>query len=233
MAKQVLSPATHRAPLAAALALLTLAACAGAAPPARAQSGRKAPKVSAPPPAARTPAQGESESGAKPAGAKRTDALVSFVVMRYESMVMGVDPQARDGVAASFLRRLGQSAAVAVTDGGKGGRQEARSRAREEKTAFVVVFQLDEEAGSMSVNADSRTLVVRTYVYAPQTADLKYTDVVHQRAYRDTARIGGVRIPVPTRRVQRYPSQHELEQAARDAADRLLSRFQVTPPPDN
>jgi hypothetical protein len=36
---------------------------------------------------------------------------------------------------------------------------------------------------------------------------------------------------VPTRRVERYPSQRELEQAARDAADRLLARFQVTPPP--
>jgi hypothetical protein len=41
-----------------------------------------------------------------------------------------------------------------------------------------------------------------------------------------------VRVPVPTRRVERYPSQNQLEQAARDAADRLLSRFQITPPPE-
>ena len=52
-----------------------------------------------------------------------------------------------------------------------------------------------------------------------------------QRPYRDTATIGGVRVPVPSRRMERYPSQLQLEQAARDSADRLLSRFQITPPP--
>ncbi|HEX7956277.1 MAG TPA: hypothetical protein VF508_04995, partial [Pyrinomonadaceae bacterium] len=62
---------------------------------------------------------------------------------------------------------------------------------------------------------------------------LKFTDLVYQRPYNDSARVGGVRIPVPSRRVGRYPSQFELEQAGRDAADRLLSRFQVAAPQDN
>jgi hypothetical protein len=229
MAQPSPSRAGRRARRAAALALAALVAC-GTASAARAQSGRKTQKPPPPPPASDSTKQG-GPAAAKPE-AKR-DALVSFVVMRYDDTVFGIDPLARDGVAASFVRRLGQSAAVSVTDVGKGRRQDARARAKEEKTAYVVVFQLDEEVGGMSsTDVDSRTLIIRTYVYTPQTADLKYTDAVYQRPYRDTARVGRVRIPVPTRRVERYPSQQELEQAARDAADRLLSRFQITPPQD-
>ncbi len=65
--------------------------------------------------------------------------------------------------------------------------------------------------------------------------DLKFSDVIYQRPYRETATVGGVRIPVPggTRRIERYPSQLQLEQAARDAADSLLMRFGVRLPPDN
>jgi hypothetical protein len=232
-------PARNRsaaaARLVALLTLLALAACALVAV-AWAQSGRKAQKTSTTPTAEAKP-QGESESGSKPSTAKTTDALVSFVVMQYDDVSYGLDPLARDGVMDNFVRRLGQSHAVSVTNAGKGRRQEARARAKEETTAYVVLFQMEEEAastggGSMG-RVDSRTLILKTYVYTPKTADLKYVDTIYQRPYRQTARIGGIPVPVPTHRIERYPSQLELEQAARDAADRLLSRFQITPPPDN
>ena len=42
-----------------------------------------------------------------------------------------------------------------------------------------------------------------------------------------------MRVPVPARAHRALPVERQLEQAARDAADRLISRFQVTPPPDN
>jgi hypothetical protein len=199
------------------------------APAAPAQSGRKAQKPLNLPTEA--PRQGETP-GAKPE-AKKVEPAVSFVVMRSDDAVsFNIDSITRDGAASAFSRRLGQVASVEVRDGGKGRRQEARSRAKEEQKAYVVLFQLDEQADSVgSGRVDSRTLVIRTFVYSPQTGDLKYTDVVYQRPYEDTARVGGVRIPVPSRRVNRYPSQHELEQAAREAADRVLGRFQVTPPP--
>jgi len=210
-------------------ALLAVAACLLASA-AWAQSGRKTQKP-LPLPTSDSTKQGESSSTAR--AETKKDALVSFVVMRYDDPIIGIDPLARDGVASSFRQRLGQSVSVAVTDAGKGRRQDARERAKAEQTAYVVLFHLDEEGVGMSVtDVDSRALVLRTYVYTPKTADLKYTDTVYQRPYQDTARVGGVRIPVPTRRATRYPSQHELEQAARDAADRLLSRFQITPPQD-
>jgi hypothetical protein len=217
--------------LAVIFALAAAALCCATAA-SRAQSGRKSQKPVGVP-TGEAPKQGDP-AAAKPES-KKPEALASFVVMRYEDASMfSIDPLALDGVASAFVRRLGQSAAVEVSDAGKGRRQEARARAKEEKKAYVVLFQLDEQVGDINTGrADSRTLILRTFVYTPQTGDLKFTDTVYQRPAYDSARVGGVRIPVPTRRVDRYPSQHELEQAARDAADRLLSRFQVTPPPQN
>jgi hypothetical protein len=196
-----------------------------------AQSGRKGQKSPAPAPSEPEP-QGESESGPpKRDASKRPDALVSFVVMRGDEMFTMADPSARDDVPQAFLRRLGQSQAVSVTNAGAGSRGDARTRAKGETTAYVVFFQMEEDGYGAGAGgrADSRRLVIRTYAYAPKTGDLKFTDTVYQRPYRPTARVGGIPLPVPTRGIERYPSQRELEQAARDAADRLLARFQIAP----
>jgi hypothetical protein len=145
--------------------------------------------------------------------------------------ILMIEPMARDDVAKNFLRRLGSSQAVSVTSAGGGHRADARARAKGETTAYVVFFQMEEQGYGAGTGGrtDTRTLVIKTYVYAPKTGDLKYTDTVYQRPYRSTARVGGIPLPVPTRGIERYPSQRELEQAARDAADRLLARFQITP----
>ncbi|HEX8336715.1 MAG TPA: hypothetical protein VF621_08290 [Pyrinomonadaceae bacterium] len=209
---------------AAAPALLACL-CAAGAP---AQSGRKAQKPVGLPTAQAKPA----DPGDKQAEAKKVEALVNFVVVKDDALSMGFDTLARDGVARAFFERLKQAGRdVEVKDGGKGRRQDARERAKKEEAAYVVFFQID-ETGMTGMSTDARGLVLRTYVYTPKTGDLKYSDTMFQRPYQDTARVGGVRVPVPSRRIERYPSQHQLEQAARDAADRLLNRFQVTPPPE-
>ncbi|HEX8150705.1 MAG TPA: hypothetical protein VF591_26210 [Pyrinomonadaceae bacterium] len=219
------NPSHSRAAAFRAAALVIAAAfCAAGAD---AQSGRKAQKPLGLPTEAAKPAD-----PAKPAETKRANALVNFVVVKDDTLSIGVDSLARDGVSAAFVERLRQAGRdVEVKDGGKGRRQEARERAKKEEAAYVVFFQL-EETGMGTSDMDARGLTLRTYVYTPKTADLKYSDTMFQRPYQDTARIGGVRVPVPSRRVERYPSQRQLEQAARDAADRLLSRFQITPPPE-
>ncbi len=211
-------------------AALLLALCFGAQA-ALAQSGRKGQKSPSPVPADSEP-PAESESGPKHGAPKKPDALVSFVVMRGDEGVMLIDTLARDDVERNFLRRLGASQSVSVTNAGSGTRGEARTRAKGETTAYVVLFLLEEESFAQQRTGgrtDTRTLVIRTFVYAPKTGDLKYTDTVYQRPYRATARVGGIPLPVPTRGIERYPSQRELEQAARDAADRLLARFHITP----
>lgn len=207
-------------------AALILATVFGAAA-ALAQSGRKAQKPLGLPTEKAKPA----DSADKPTETKKQEALVTFYVMKDDTLSVGYDSMARDGVAATFVERLRQVGRdVEVKDGGKGRRQEAREHAKKEETAYVVFFQMD-ETGYSGSGTDTRGLALRTYVYTPKTADLKYSDTMFQRPYRDTATIGGVRVPVPSRRMERYPSQLQLEQAARDAADRLLSRFQITPPP--
>ena len=212
-----------RARLAAAVALLACSCAAGVL----AQSGRKAQK-----PLGLPTEKGKPDDPAgKPAEAQKVEALVNFVVVKDDTLSMGFDSLARDGVSAAFFERLKRAGRdVEVKDGGKGRRQEARERAKKEEVAYVIFFQMD-ESGMTGTSTDARGLVLRTYVYTPKTGDLKYSDTMFQRPYQDTARIGGVRVPVPSRRMERYPSQHQLEQAARDAADRLLSRFQITPPP--
>lgn len=217
--------AGSRLRLAARLALLVCLWAAGAL----AQSGRKAQKPLGLPTEKAKPA----DPADKAAEAKRQEALVNFVVVKDDTLSVGYDTMAREGVARAFFERLKQVGRdVEVKDGGKGRRQEARERAKKEEVAYVVFFQMD-ETGMTGASNDSRGLVLRTYVYTPKTGDLKYSDTMFQRPYQDSARIGGVRVPVPTRRVERYPSQLQLEQAARDAADRLLSRFQITPPPEH
>jgi hypothetical protein len=220
------NPSHSRAVVFGAAALI-LAAVFGAAA-ALAQSGRKAQKPLGLPTEQAKPADPADKS----AEAKKQEALVTFVVMKDDTLSVGWDSMARDGVAAAFVARLRQVGRdVEVKDSGKGRRQEARELAKKEETAYVVFFQM-EETGYTGSSTDTRGLVLRTYVYTPKTADLKYSDTMFQRPYQDTARIGGVRVPVPSRRMERYPSQLQLEQAARDSADRLLSRFQITPPPE-
>jgi hypothetical protein len=223
--------------LLSALALCAVALMNGA----RAQS-RRAPRPAATPTPEATPAatpSGESESESKPRGTNAKDpaVIVSFAIMEYDNPMMSLDYMARDDIWKEFLERLGKARAVSVTQGGKGTRGQARDRAKSERETYVVLFQLEEERemnGAGTGRVDSRTLLLKTYVYAPKTGDLKYADTIYQRPYRETATIGGVRVPVPgAGRIERYPSQRQLEQAARDAADRLMSRFGVMLPPNN
>jgi hypothetical protein len=220
------NPSHTRAVAFGAAALIIAAAfCAAGA---LAQSGRKAQKPLGLPTEAAKP----SDPADKTPATKKEATLYTFVVVKDDTLSMGFDSLMRDGVAGAFFERLRQAAGhgIEVNDGGRGRRPEARERAKKEQTAYVVFFQMD-ETGEVS-STSSRSILLRTYVYTPKTGDLKYSDTIFQRPYQDTARIGGVRVPVPTRRAERYPSQNQLEQAARDAADRLLSRFSITPPPE-
>jgi hypothetical protein len=227
-----------------ALALLfAVALCAFALiTPSRAQS-RRAPRPAATPTPEATPEatpRGESES--QPRGtstsAKDPAVVVSFSVLENDNPMMSLDYTARDDIWKEFIERLSKSRAVSVTQGGKATRGQARDRAKAERDTYIVLFDLEEEREMNDASVgrvDSRTLLLKTYVYAPKTGDLKFADTIYQRPYREAATIGGVRVPLPggTHRMERYPSQLQLEQAARDAADRLMSRFNVILPLDN
>ncbi|HYE15525.1 MAG TPA: hypothetical protein VD968_13865 [Pyrinomonadaceae bacterium] len=206
----------------AALLFVLAALFAQVAP---AQSGRR--KPGSPPVPGQT-----TEAKPAPTPAKATAVLVSFAVMQSDDVIF--DFRMKDGVIGSFVERLEGSAAVEVRRGGRGNRKDAHDLAKKSDDAHVILFQIEEEGAGMGGvgRADARLLLIRTYVYAPKTGDLKFTDTIYQRPYRSTTEVGGVRVPAPSKRVERYPSQRELEQAGRDAADRLLSRFDITLPPE-
>lgn len=227
------------------LVIVALALCALApgAWTAWAQSGRRktdpARQSPAPTPTPSAEPRGESES--QPRGASKKQGVVAtFVVYEDENLMLDFSiTSQRDIVGATFFDRLRQSPAVEVARGGKASRKEARDRAKSESAAYVVLLQLEEDmmssrtSGSGQVGrADPSNLAIRLYVYAPGSGDLKYNDLVTQRPYRSTTSIGGVRLPVPVGR-ERYPGEYQLAQAARDAADRLLARFDIMRPPDN
>lgn len=205
---------------------------------ASAQSGRrKAAPVSPVPTPTPAPEASQGESESVPRGSeKKPGVIVSLVVMENEDLVTSIDHFTRREVIDEFVHRLGQSSAVTVTPAGRGSRKKARDRAKFEREAYVVLFHLEEEdeyRGRRSTDpSDARKLVIRLYVFEPVTANLKFSDVVYQRPLRETVTVGGVPLPVPRRRIGRYPSEHELKQAARDAADRLMARFHVILPPE-
>ncbi len=221
------------------LIALVLSVSCGAA---MAQSGRRSPNSSKPsdaPATAATPEpSGESES--QPRGkTSKTEGPppLTFVVCEFDNQFLNVAYISPSQIVDAFAARLGESKGIAIVRGPKMSRQDARARAKNEKDAFVVLVVLEEESASLGRDTiagevSPRSLIMRYFVYAPQTADLKFQDLVMQRPYRPTTTIGGVRVPLPTTR-SAIPGQNELEQLARDAANRLAARFNVRLPPEN
>ena len=231
--------------LLAALSLCALAPGAWAL----AQSGRRKTDpsrrspVPTPTPAAAEP-QGESES--QPArAAKNVSIVATFVVYEDENLELdfSIAGSQRDVVSRTFFERLRQSPSVEVTAGGTATRSVARDRAKKERDAYVVHLQLEEDRMIARERQQQRDplgrndpgiYALRISVYAPGTGDLKYSDLVNQRPYRPTTTIGGIPVPVPVPvGRERVPGENKLAQVARDAADRLLSRFDIARPPDN
>jgi hypothetical protein len=223
----------------------SIASLVSVASAASSQSGRRKTDPSrqspVPQPTPTPEEQGESES--QPRSTRSNDKLIvaTFVVCEDENVSLDFTLSSnRDFISAEFFQRLKRSSLVSVERGGKATRGGARDRAKKEHEAHVVLLQLEEDRMAprsrdrrQTGGADPAAIAIRLYVYSPVTGDLKFTDVVTQRPYRPTTSIGGVRVPIPVGRPERYPGEQQLAQAARDAADRLLAKFNIAAPPDN
>lgn len=229
---------------AAALVLILIALAAFASSfDASAQSGRRSQKPGSPVPTPTpepTPEQGESESIPRGGQRPNSTALLTLSVFESDDSQHRVFTEVREMVMESFLARLTRSPSVSAARGGsRMSRGEAQREAKNSKDTHVLILELAEDVqfGRESIGrADTRQLVIKLWLYEAGTGALKYTDTIWQRPYRETATIGGVRLPVPTsrtRRIERFPNELELEQAAREAADRTMMRFDIILPPDN
>ena len=206
---------------------------------ANAQSGRRQPKPRSPVPAP-TPAGepgGVSDSDERP---KRADnePLYSFYVLEDENydVFMNIPTAARDIITESFVARLRESPNVSASAGGKGDRRRARDHAKVEQKAYTVLLEVtaDQTMGRRPRNAGEpvslEQMAVNYYVYAPGTATLKVQGQVYMRPAQASARVGGIRLPIPAPTSSRIGVEYILEQAGRDAAERVAASLDIRLP---
>lgn len=207
------------------------------------QSGRRQTKPASPVPTPAPEAQEESESESRP---KRSlpEAHFIFSVSQSDNAFPYVDLSVQEHVLNEFVARLRRARDASVSSGDrKLTRKEAHDLAKAEQDAFIILLELEEDSFGMTGGGraspagrgDPRLLAIKTYIYEPRTGALKFTDHTSQRPYRESATIGGVRLPMPTSRsrIERFPGELTLEQAAHDAADRVMRRFNIPLPPRN
>jgi hypothetical protein len=225
------------------LLLVAFAVCvaAVAASSAGAQSGRRktAPLSPVPTPTPAPEAVGESESESRPR--RQVSTQLSLVVYQLDGTFGHVDFAVQDAVMNGLMERLRRSKDLSASRADKRiSRKEAQDIAKGDPASHVVLVELEDDiavGGSRGGvgQTDTRALAIKTYVYEPVTGTLKFVDHTSQRPYRQGTSIGGIRLPLPSprTRIERFPNELQLEQAARDAADRIMQRFNLRLPPDN
>lgn len=202
--------------LAAAFALVV-----GSAGAVAAQSGRRAPRSSVPAP---TPTPQSTSVEKKPAA--ETSAALSFIV--------GIDRVANftnipmylyDSVLRACAERLDDSPSVKVDIANREmSRGEAVKRAKAETQSHIVWMQLRFDSASGQNDADLSEVYIDYWVFAPTTAKM----ITNGRSYQQVYRGGGVIVmPRPGGRASLPYTEQLLKQAARDAAERILSAMEL------
>jgi len=202
--------------LAAVFALIAL--CAG---PVVAQSGRRAPRSSSAPP---TPTPQAAPVEKKPAA--ETKAALSFIVgIDRVANFISIPNYLNDSVLRACAERLDDSPSVKVDVASREmNRGEAIKRAKAEKESHIVWIQLRFDSASSVGNEDLSELYIDYWVFAPTTAKI----MTNGRSYQQMYRGGGVIVmPRPGGRASLPYTEQMLKQAARDAAQRILSAMDL------
>lgn len=188
--------------------------------PVAAQSGRRAPKSSSDPVPTPTPEATPVEK--KPAA--ETRAPLSFIVGIDRDAGFAIIPMYfYDSVLRAFADRLDDSSVKVTVANREMNRGEAVKRAKAEKESHLVWMQLRFDTASMS-GADLREVYIDYWVFAPTTAKT----VTNGRSYQQMYRGGGVIVmPRPGGRASVPYTEQMLKQAARDAAERILSAMHL------
>lgn len=187
------------------------------------QSGRRGPKTSVPAPTPAPPDVPHVPEEKKPASENKA-ALTFIVGIDRGSGFSYVPTYFYDTVLRACAERLDNAPSVSVTVANRElNRAEAIKRAKAETESYVVWMQLRGERGVSQSGDDLREIYLDYLVYAPTTAKT----VTNGRTYQQMARAGGV-IAMPPGRGSVVYSEQLLKQAARDAADRILSAMNAS-----
>jgi hypothetical protein len=186
-----------------------------------AQSGRRVQK-SAPAPVS-TP---EPTPTPKAPAEKPKPRLTFLVGLDSHAGFANIPFYAYDGVLQSLTDRLSDAPSVHVGGTQTGmSRGEAIQKAKAEKEAYVVWLEL--EVDTMNPNRNTRDLdniIIEYMVFAPTTAKIATSG----RTYSQTQRNKGILNP----RTSGIYGDRNLNQAAREAAERILSHFRLYARPD-
>lgn len=189
-----------------------------------AQSGRHVRK-STPAPVSTpevTPTPGPKASSEKPK--PRLTFLIGLD--RYTGFA-NVPSYAYEGVLRSLVDRLAESQGVHVGVSQDGmGRGEAIRKAKAEREGYVVWLQLqvDTESGGSRNTENRNNIVIEYSVFAPTTAK----QTTSGRTYTLSQRNKGI---IPGPRTSSIYGDRYLNQAAQEAADRILAHFHIHTPP--
>jgi hypothetical protein len=187
--------------------------------PVAAQSGRRAPRSSAPAP---TPQAAPVEK--KPTA--ETRAALSFIVgIDRVASFASIPMYLYDSVLRACAERLDDSPSVKVNIANREmNRGEAIKRAKAETDSHIVWIQLRFDSGRVQSDADLSEVYVDYWVFAPTTAKM----ITNGRSYQQVYRGGGVIVmPRPGGRASLPYTEQLLKQAARDAAERILSAMDL------
>ena len=175
-----------------------------------AQSGRKSPRSAPLPPVPMPTPESTIPVVAKEKAKPALTVVVGFERMNYYGNAAMVD----EGAALrALVERLNDHAGVEVADTKRNmTRSDALRAAKTEKEAYVVYVEinLDQMDGDLRMSY---------WVYSPQTAKIKTSGRTYPQMYRNRGVILNPRSTV-------YGTR-QMEEAARDVAERILRAFQL------
>jgi len=129
-----------------------------------------------------------------------------------------------DAVVDGFMQRLSDSSDVKITSENNMTRKRAVDRAKADNKTFVVLLALESEyLGSMG-DTNPNNLLVTYIIFTPGTGKVMSQGRVYQRYGRS---ILGPTIPATS------PAEYRLQQAGREAAERVLNDLRVPLPADH
>ena len=202
------------------IAVVILFALTGAI---EAQSGRRSTGGSTTSTTTTTPSvAGPKTTEKKPAPAPKLQLLVGI---DREEVFNNVPYYIYDTVLDNVIRRLGDAEIVFANSGGKMTRGDASKAAKQEKARWVVNLEIRSiyADSGRQVKNNQDELVISYAVMEPETAKIKHSGVTRQDIYQNGR--GGISVPSKNGGVY---SEYSIKQAAIEAADRILSDFDIS-----
>jgi hypothetical protein len=207
---------------AVAFLLLLLLTMSGA----EAQSGRRAPK--SPSPSQPTPTPTPAATPVKPV----TQPQISLVVVGDIPQSLYFSFPFPERMQTWVTKRLRDSTALSVVDGGRGNRKEAINRAKAATEVYIIFLQLD--AGNFARSSSSGTNMEEVYIsysiLSPVTGKAKTGGVVYLGRGGSPVGLGGIRTG-PTCYPGVTGNDLYLLEASLAVADRIMGAFNLPTPP--